>query len=70
MSAPDTESGSVRIGSRTIGPGEPTYVVAEMSGNHGGRLDRALAMIDAAAEAGADAVKIQVYRPDTITLDS
>lgn len=70
MSAPGADRRSVRVGSRTIGPGEPTYVVAEMSGNHGGRLERALAMIDAAAQAGADAVKIQVYRPDTITLDS
>lgn len=59
----------LQIEEKRIGAGEPIYIVAELSGNHGGRLDRALRMIDAAKEAGADAVKIQVYRPDTITLD-
>ncbi|MCB1772759.1 MAG: pseudaminic acid synthase [Gammaproteobacteria bacterium] len=55
---------------RQCGHGCPPLIVAELSGNHGGRLQTALDMIDAAAEAGADLVKIQTYRPDTITIDS
>ena len=51
-------------------PSVPPVVVAELSGNHRGELDRALALVDASADAGADAVKLQTYRPDTITIDS
>lgn len=54
---------------RTCGKGHAPLIVAELSGNHGGRLERALQMIDAAADCGVDAIKIQTYRPDTITLD-
>ena len=57
------------IAGRPIGPDAPPYVIAEMSANHNGRLDKALQIIDEAARAGADAVKLQTYRPDTITLD-
>ena len=57
------------IDGRPIGPGHPPYVVAEMSGNHNGDIRRALDLISAAAGAGADAVKIQTYTADTITLD-
>ncbi len=60
----------VEIADRKIGPGCPPYVIAEISANHNGSLAAALRLIDAAAEAGADAVKIQTYRADTITLDS
>ena len=61
---------SFKIGSRAIGPGQPVYVVAELSANHGQRLETALALVKAAKECGADAVKIQTYTPETITLES
>lgn len=57
------------IAGRAIGPDHPPYVIAEVSANHNGRLDAAMALIEVASEAGADAVKLQTYRPDTITLD-
>ena len=61
---------SITAGSRKIGPDEPPFVVAEVSGNHNGDLGRALAIIDAVAESGADAVKFQTYRADRNTLDA
>lgn len=58
------------IGKRLIGPNHPVFMVAEMSGNHNRSFQRALKIIDAAAEAGADAVKTQTYTPDTLTIKS
>lgn len=57
------------IGKREIGPNAQPFIVAEMSGNHDHSLERALAIVDAAAEAGAHAVKLQTYTADTMTLD-
>lgn len=59
----------IRIGSKIISPDSPTFIVAEMSGNHNMDFDRAVEILKAAREAGADAVKIQTYTADTITLD-
>lgn len=60
---------SIAIAGRRIALDEPPYVIAELSANHNGRLDIALRIIDEAKAAGADAVKLQTYRPDTITLN-
>ncbi len=54
---------------RAIGPKHPPFVIAEMSGNHNQSLDRALMIVDAAADAGAHALKLQTYSADTMTLD-
>lgn len=59
----------LKIKDRFIGEGHPTYIIAEMSANHAGRLEHAKEIIHAAKEAGADCIKIQTYTPDTLTID-
>lgn len=60
----------IEINGRKIGPGFPVYIVAEMSANHGRDFQRAVKIIEAAKEAGADAIKLQTFTPDTHTLKS
>jgi len=60
---------NMQIAGRNIGPDQPPYVIAEMSANHNGKIETALRIIEEAQKAGADAVKIQTYTPDTITLN-
>lgn len=59
----------LKVGHYNIGPDEPPFIIAEMSGNHNRSLERALAIVDAAAKAGVHALKIQTYTADTMTLD-
>lgn len=61
---------SIKIGSKKIGLGHPCFIVAELSGNHHQKFGEAVELIKAAAKVGADAVKLQTYTPDTITLNS
>ena len=60
---------SLRIDGREVGRAYPPYIIAEMSANHNGHIETAFKIIEAAKQAGADAVKLQSYKPDTITLD-
>lgn len=59
----------IEIGRRRIGAGAPAYVVAEMSANHNQSFDQAVRIVEAAKDAGADAVKVQTYTADTLTID-
>lgn len=60
----------IQIENITIGDGHKPFVIAEMSGNHNQSIERAMAIIDAAADAGAHAVKLQTYTPDTMTINA
>jgi pseudaminic acid synthase len=59
----------IQIAGRNIGPNHPPYVIAEVSANHNGKLETAMNIIEEAKKAGADAAKLQTYKPDTITLN-
>ena len=60
----------VEIDGKKIGPGHPPYIIAELSGNHNGDINRAIKLIEIAAESGADAVKLQTYTADSLVLNS
>ena len=60
----------IEINGCKVGSGFPVYVVAELSANHNQRFDEAMKLLEAAKEAGADAVKLQTYTPDTVTIQS
>jgi N-acetylneuraminate synthase len=62
-------SAEFEIRGRAIGPGQPVYVVAELSGNHNQSLELAVKTVEAACRAGVDAIKLQTYTPDTLTID-
>lgn len=64
-----TEKQGMAIAGRVVGKGAPPFIIAEMSGNHNQSLERALEIVDAAAAAGAHALKLQTYTADTMTLD-
>ncbi len=70
MSPQDNQIPFLAINGRRIAKGWPVYVVAEISANHNQSLDEAVKLIEAAGQAGADAVKIQTYTPDTMTIRS
>ena len=69
MTSKATPPLEIEIAGRKIGLAHEPFVICELSGNHNGSLERALVMLEAAAATGADAIKIQTYTPDTITLD-
>ena len=66
---PNERNQSFKIGNRDIGVNFKPFIIAEMSGNHNQSLEKALEIVDAAADSGADAIKLQTYKPETMTMD-
>lgn len=60
---------SIQINNRIVGQGHPAYIIAEMSANHNNDFNHAVRIVESAKQAGADAIKLQTYTPDTITID-
>ncbi len=60
----------IKINERRIGPNCPTYIIAEMSANHHQNFNQAVKIVEVAKECGADAIKLQTYTPDTMTIES
>ena len=69
MASEYQDNAQLNINGRLVGPGCQTYMIAEMSANHAGSIERAKEIIRAAKESGADCIKIQTYTPDTLTID-
>lgn len=70
MTSPSDGLPEIKIGDRLVGGGHPVYVIAELSANHHQDYERAVALVEAAAAAGADAVKLQTYKAESMTIDS
>jgi pseudaminic acid synthase len=70
MKSGDATQPYMEINGKRVGPGHPVYLVAEMSANHNQNYDQAARIVEAAKEAGADAIKLQTYTPDTLTFRS
>ena len=68
LDSTQSEISAVRIGNYQIGPGHPVFIVAELSANHRQNFDEAVRLVETARAAGADAVKLQTYTPDTMTI--